>query len=666
VHVVEKEWALTHIPSVIPKSSVLAILILSTLSLQFVGFKSVLAQQQSDDVPITVGYPVKLAIGQVASFDSADLRFRFANITEDSRCPSEVQCIWEGQVIVSLEAIRQGQNIGNFSLALGPDGELSSTNFEGYLVRLVRVEPYPVSTEPIHSADYVATLIIQDENNTISGIIRSSAPIAIDATGRPTQTVSIGDKIAISAAIQSGFDDDRSYVAIVEARSSNDGITRFIGISNGTVAAKGWITLESPWNPEEPGVYEFRIFLLDGFVNPHVLSAVVNSNITVTERLKGEETTVSRGVIDGNNMFALDFYSKVSAGSDLSDNIFYSPWSISTAFALVHEGARGETAGEIQSLFHFPDNDLKRQSFASILKDLSSDQGNHTLKTANALWIMDGYMLLDDYLRIAREFYGSEVSNVDFPSEAARQQINEWVESRTNHKILNLIPEGTLTSDTRLVITNAVYFKGNWTTQFDKEVTRDAEFKVSQDTSVVMPMMSLREKEFKYAETDKLQILELPYQGNKVSMLILLPKDYEGLQDLEEALTLEDLEAWKAKLRNQTINVTIPKFKLETMYGLNTILSEMGMPTAFDPDLADLSGITAEEELFIQAALHKAFVEVNEEGTEAAGATGAVVGTTSLREYPVFNADHPFIFIIQDAETDNILFMGRVANPATQ
>lgn len=193
----------------------------------------------------------------------------------------------------------------------------------------------------------------------------------------------------------------------------------------------------------------------------------------------------------------------------------------------------------------------------------------------------------------------------------------------------------------------------------------EEDFRTSEGSTVKVPMMKLSDAHFNYAETDSLQIIELPYHGEKVSMLVLLPKTDTGMQALEKSLTLENLSVWKSSLRNQSVTVHIPKFKLETEYTLNEMLKEMGMPTAFDPDLADLTGISGMEGLYIQAALHKAFVEVSEEGTEAAGATAVGIGVTSAPAEPlVFRADHPFIFIIQDSETGNILFMGRVTDPS--
>ncbi|MCI0559337.1 MAG: DM13 domain-containing protein, partial [Nitrososphaera sp.] len=368
---------------------------------------------------------------------------------------------------------------------------------------------------------------------------------------------------------------------------------------------------------------------------------------------------------EANRKFALDFYKQITLSPENKDsNIFFSPWSISTAFALAYEGARQQTAEEIQSVFGFPeDNGIRRASFSAVQQDLNDNKGNYTLSTANAFWVKRGYQLSEDYVDAARNYYGSEVNNVDFPTEESRNQINKWVESMTNEKIKDLIPPGVLNDLTRLVITNAIYFKGTWVTQFDETDTTEEDFKVSDDRTVIVPMMKLDEAYFKYADTGELQALELPYHGDKFSMLILLPKNGIDLGLVEESLSPEMLSVLKDALLNQSVTVNIPKFKLETEYTLNGVLAGMGMPSAFDGTVADFSGITDAERLYIQAALHKAFVDVNEEGTEAAAATGIVIGTTSVRETPLFRADHPFIFVIQDSETDNILFMGRVIDP---
>jgi len=373
--------------------------------------------------------------------------------------------------------------------------------------------------------------------------------------------------------------------------------------------------------------------------------------------------------VGANNQFALNFYSKVTSDPvDKDKNIFFSPWSISTAFAIANEGAHEETAKEIRSVFGFPeDENFRRSSFKSIQEDLNESNGNYTLSTANALWIREGYHILQDYVTTSQKYYYSEVRNVDFTKDSGRVMINNWIESKTNEKIKDLLPEGSIDpGNTRLVITNAVYFNGTWIIQFDKDATKVEDFKVSEQKVVKVPMMRIDERQFKYGESDGIKVLELPYQGEKISMVLLLPKEGSSeLRALEQSLTLTQLAHWKSELHNQTVNIQIPKFKLESMYTLNEILEDMGMPAAFNPHLANFSGITDTERLYISSAIHKAFVNVNEEGTEAAAATGIVFGIESVHEYPVFKADHPFIFIIQDNETGNILFMGKVLDPTS-
>lgn len=471
--------------------------------------------------------------------------------------------------------------------------------------------------------------------------------------------VTEGQQYFITTVLSNCTNVDRPLVVLIEARNS-EGITEYLISQPATLMADNQLEVGVSWIPAQAKSYELRTFVVSDLEKPEILSRLMTTNIEV-QGMSNDDGDPD--VIGGNNQFALDFYSEVVTNDD--GNIFYSPWSMSTAFALVHEGARGNTAQEIRSVYGLPtDDSSRRSSFAAIQDDLNDNQGNYTLRTANALWIKEGYKLSDEYVTIARDSYGSEVANVNFPSEESRIQINEWVEAKTNDKIKDLLPEGFLNELTRLVITNAIYFKGTWITQFDEENTVEEDFLVNADEKVKVPMMKLGEAYFKYAETDSLKIIELPYHGEKVSMLVLLPKNKTGLQALEESLTLDNLSIWRSNLYNQSVTVHIPKFKLETKYTLNEMLKEMGMPTAFSPDTADLSGINGMKGLFIQSALHKAFVEVNEEGTEAAAATAIGIGLTSERpQPPLFRADHPFIFIIQDSESGNILFMGRVTNP---
>lgn len=371
-------------------------------------------------------------------------------------------------------------------------------------------------------------------------------------------------------------------------------------------------------------------------------------------------------IINANNQFALEFYSNLRQNE--KGNIFFSPYSVSTALSMVYEGARGQTAKEIQSVFHLPeDADLRRSSIAAIYNQLNKKDAKYKLNTANALWMQKDYQLLQDYLAAVERYYAGKAANVDFrgATEEARKTINNWVEEKTNNKIKDLFPRGSLNPLTRLVLTNAVYFKGNWVKQFDKSQTKEEDFKVGDDKTIKTQMMSRTDKEskFGYAETKDLQILEMPYEGKDLSMLVFLPKNND-LESLEKLLTPEKLSQWKKEIKEKRVNVYLPKFTFNTKYTLNENLANMGMPRAFT-DQADFSGINGGKDLYIQLVVHQAFVDVNEEGTEAAAATGISVGITSVGPIiPEFRADHPFIFLIQEKETGNILFMGRVVNPS--
>ena len=371
-----------------------------------------------------------------------------------------------------------------------------------------------------------------------------------------------------------------------------------------------------------------------------------------------------KNVVDANNQFSLELYSNIKDKEE--GNIFFSPYSISTALAMTYEGARGQTADEIQSVFHFPeDSNVRRPNFAAVYNQLNKGDAKYKLNTANALWVQQDFQLLDDYTNTVETHYGGKATNVDFvgTTEQARQTINNWVEDETNNKIKNLFPQGSLTPLSRLVLTNTIYFKGTWVEQFDKSDTRDEDFRVSSDQTVKVPMMRRTDKDakFNYTETEDLQILEMLYEGEDLSMLVLLPKN-DDIKLLEESLTLEKLSDWKNQLRKQRVNVFMPKFTFDTKYFLNENLKEMGMPLAF-LESADFSGIDGTKSLFIQIVVHQAFVDVNEEGTEAAAATGVGIGITSVPQIKIFRADHPFIFIIQERGTGNILFLGRVVNP---
>ena len=371
-------------------------------------------------------------------------------------------------------------------------------------------------------------------------------------------------------------------------------------------------------------------------------------------------------VVNANNQFALDLYSKYKSKEG---NIFFSPYSISTALAMTYEGAKRETAQEMQSVFHFSeDNNTRRGGYADLYSEINKKDKKYKLHTANALWAEKDFHFSNDYFNVVEQYYNGKVTNLNFKQEAekSRKTINNWIEDQTNNKIKDLIPTGVIDGLTRLVLTNAIYFKGEWVEQFNKDDTKSKDFKITPDNIIKVPLMRRTDDKaiFNYIDDSNLQILEMPYSGEDLSMLVLLPKN-NNLKALEDSLSVEKLSKWKEDLKEQRVNIYIPKFKFETKYFMTETLKEMGMPIAFSPS-ADFSGMTGEKNLFISDVIHQAFVDVNEEGTEAAAATAVVMKLTASPNAPIiptFRADHPFIFIIQQNNTGNILFMGKVVDP---
>ncbi len=363
-------------------------------------------------------------------------------------------------------------------------------------------------------------------------------------------------------------------------------------------------------------------------------------------------------IVEANNRFMLDYYALTSKEPE---NIFFSPWSILSAFSVVYEGARSQTAEEIASAIYLPRDDSDRQdSFKTIQQSLNPNGTEYELTNANALWVKTGFGVKQEFVDIAKQYYDSEVAEVEFPADES--EIDSWVENQTNGKIKDLVKDKT-NDMTRLVITNAVYFMGTWKDQFNANLTSQDDFSLNPYETVEVPMMYQKSR-FDYTENDKLQILSMPYKGDRLSMLVLLPRN--DLGSLEESLTLEELSSWQEGMQNQEVYVYMPKFKLEAEYDLSPKMKELGVELAFDPDYADLSGIAdvKSNNLYIGFATHKAFVDVNEEGTEAAAATAIGIEVTSAPANPtVFRADHPFVFLIQDNETGLVLFMGRVVDP---
>ncbi len=370
-----------------------------------------------------------------------------------------------------------------------------------------------------------------------------------------------------------------------------------------------------------------------------------------------------------NNQFAFKLYSQIKKNDQ---NILFSPYSIMDAFGMVYEGSQGDTANQIANVFQFTTNDQKRRDeFLSFQNNLVATDNLYTLRSANSLWVEKTYSVLDSYLEVIEKYYGGDAQNIDFKNnpQISRQTINQWVSNQTNNKIKDLFGEKSITEDTKLVLANAIYFKGEWINKFYPNNTHNDTFTLANGNTIDTKMMSIKNDEtnFDYYEDDNLQVLKMPYVGNKLSMVLLLPKS-NNLSSLEQSLTDTSLNQWQQGLTNQAVNVYLPKFTFNDKYDLVDTLKQMGITDSFDARKANFSGISQKNDLFINAVEHQVYIGVNELGTEAAAATGIGMSATSVsmvspKAVPVFRADHPFMFLIQDDTTKTILFMGSVNNP---
>lgn len=370
------------------------------------------------------------------------------------------------------------------------------------------------------------------------------------------------------------------------------------------------------------------------------------------------------------NAFSFELFNKLSDDPQNDGNVFYSPYSVFTALAMTYEGARGDTAVEMGNVLHIDQDNDSFHEYMQALYNFLNYNDEYDISTANALWPDVGFELLDDYVNIIETYYGGKASEVEYgdPVEAARI-INEWVENQTNNLIKNLVPAGAIDPDlTRLILTNAIYFKGVWQVQFEEANTTLRDFELSPGDVLQVDTMKLTgtEDKFNYTSTDDLKILELPYTGNEISMMILLPNKGVDLDDVVDSMNWNEYDSWIDSMYETKADIYLPKFKFETSYGLNGYLKDLGMVDAFGN--ADFSGIDGTKELFISQVLHKAFIDVNEEGTEAAAATAVIMagrapGPTEPPERITFNCNHPFLFTLHHKETRSILFMGKVMNP---
>jgi serpin B len=311
-------------------------------------------------------------------------------------------------------------------------------------------------------------------------------------------------------------------------------------------------------------------------------------------------------------------------------------------------------------------------AMGALLSNLNTAHNGYQLRVADALWAQRDYVFRDDFLKLTKRDYGAGFNPVDFKGapEAARLTINQWVEQKTDNKIANLLQPGVLNSMTKMVLTNAIYFKGDWQTPFEKAWTEEDDFHLSPARNVKAPLMHLSEG-FDYFDSGTFQVLEIPYESGDLSMIVFLPREIGGLPALEESLTASQMKQWLAQLHPvPEVILTLPKFKMTRQFSLEGTLGAMGMPQAFDANAADFSGMTGNRELFISAVIHKAYINVDEKGTEAAAATAVVMEKATAMPPrfqppppPVFRADHPFIFLIRDNHSGGILFMGRVNDP---
>ena len=334
---------------------------------------------------------------------------------------------------------------------------------------------------------------------------------------------------------------------------------------------------------------------------------------------------------------------------------------------MTYAGAHGKTAEEMAKTLHFDlPNDKLSAAFGALAKVINGDAAakrGYQLSTANALWGQKSYPFVPAYLKLTKDTYGAGLHEVDFvgAAEQARQTINAWVEKETHDKIKDLLKQGDVSDATRLVLTNAIYFKGDWASKFKKDLTQEQNFHIAGGKTVKVPLMT-QKGDYRYLDGGTFQALEMPYAGKEITMTVLLPKKADGLAELEKNLTTANLTGWLGKLHQTEVNVALPRFKVTAEFKLKPVLSKLGMPIAFS-SRADFTGIATKEGLAIDNVIHKAYVDVNEEGTEAAAATAVGIKALAVQVVPDFRADHPFLFMIRDMRSGSVLFLGRLVEP---
>ena len=383
-----------------------------------------------------------------------------------------------------------------------------------------------------------------------------------------------------------------------------------------------------------------------------------------------EPPTNLHELVECSNDFSFEMYQELAGSGD--ENVFFSPYSITTAMGMAYEGARGDTAVEMASVLNFPtDNETRLEIMKAFQSELNKESGAYELATANAYWLRQGENLNPDYRDAIESYYLAHGEELDFAGDSSGsiEIINDWVEEQTNDKIQDLLPSGSITPETYLVLTNAIYFLSDWKYQFDANATENRSFITSSQENIMAETMHMNDMEIElnYSESGDAQMLQLPYKGDELSMYIVLPKENDVVS-LESKLDYDYLNNLKEDMSSEWVDVYLPKFEFKQKYSLVNNLANMGMPTAFGSQ-ADFSGIKANSgPLAIGDVIHKSFVKVDEEGTEAAAATAVIMHDNAViggsdPEPIIFDADHPFIFFIQHESTGQILFMGKVGNP---
>ena len=393
-------------------------------------------------------------------------------------------------------------------------------------------------------------------------------------------------------------------------------------------------------------------------------------SLTSTEEISDESGVIAETI----NEFGFDLLKIFNQGSRLKvENLFYSPTSISLSLAMVFLGSRGNTAKQIAKAFkwyshEFEDVHLAMKSLHETV--LESEHENLELKIANRIWGHDDLEETDEFKESSLAFYNASVKKVDFKesSEQARVEINKWVEQNTAMKIKDFLPPKAVNRDTRLALINAIYFKGTWLHAFRREKTFRAPFKTSSENGgfeiELVEMMSRTTKHNYFAdEKHDCKIIELPYSGNDISMLVALPNEINGVSRLEKMINTEIMSLWLMSVQNTTVKVSIPKFILSQHFELKDVLNKLGISDLFQPGISDLSGLSSVESLYVSHVMHKAHIDVNEQGTEAAAASGVLVQKRSIDLHPEFHADHPFLFFIYHKSSSAVLFIGRVKRP---